>query len=674
MDKWYKNIYRRNLVDMHINDDKKIYLSKFNAKDYFKYLKEAKIDSPMIYLQSHTGLCNFKTSVSKTHNFFINHPNEIKKLINLCKDNGMKVVGYYSLIFNNQAVNDHHSWEMIDKDGHTWRDHGQRYGLACPNNKEYRKFVTKQIEEIAKEFPNLDALFFDMPYWEVLCHCSSCKERFYLEKGKEIPNDLDWDDKTWNEFIKSRQEWMAEFASFVKKETNRIMPSVTVEFNFAAVIGCDYLAGSTEGINEQCEFTGGDLYGDLYNHSFTAKYYRSISKNQPFEYMTCRCNKTLREHTINKSEETLLAEIMLTTLHGGASLIIDAINPDGTLDHRVAKRLGRVFENEIKYEKYLPFGKPLEEVGVLFDSRTQFKYHNRQDNKHLCIQLSKTLIENHIPYTIIGHGKVNELNRFKMLFIPGLIHLDEDEIKEIKNYVNSGGLLYLSGDSNSSLLNLFFEGRIEGETNQDSPYKPIYRGYDEVKAYACPTRDDYKKYFGMFNRKYPLPATFKLPILKAIKGDVCAKIVLPYTDPDNYNEFASIHSNPPGKVSKYSAIVENTFGKGKVIYSCLPIEGDDRCNYKDILSKIIKNNIASLFNIETSKYVEALIFENDKGYIINLFDLNFANDDVSRAYKITLPDSNFEAKELIKGKRISIKNGVVFGCFRNYLSIILKRK
>ena len=674
MDKWYKNIYRRNLIDMHINDDRKIYLSKFNAEDYFKYLKEAKIASPMIYLQSHTGLCNFKTSVSKTHNFFIAHPNELKKLINLCKEDGMKVVGYYSLIFNNQAVNDHPDWEMIDKDGLTWRDHGQRYGLACPNNKEYRQFVTKQIEEIKEEFPNLDALFFDMPYWEVLCHCSSCKERFLKEKGKEIPNELNWDDEIWNEFVESRQKWMAEFASFVKNETNRIMPNVTVEFNFAAVVGCDYLAGSTEGINEQCEFTGGDLYGDLYNHSFTAKYYSSISKNQPFEYMTCRCNKTLREHTINKSEQTLIAETMLTTLHGGASLIIDAINPDGTLDHRVAKRLGRVFENEIKYEKYLPFGKPLEEVGVLFDSRTQFKYHNRQDNKHLCIQLSKTLIESHIPYTIIGHGKVNELNRFKLLFIPGLVHLDADEIKEIKNYVNDGGLLYLSGDSNSSLLNLFFEGKIEGETNQDSPYKPIYRGYDEVKAYVWPTRDDYKKYFGMFNKKYPLPATFKLPILKANKGDVCAKIVLPYTDPDNYNEFASIHSNPPGKVSKYPAIVESKFGKGKVIYSCLPIEGDDRYNYKDILSKIIKGNIASLFNIETSKYVEVLIFENDEGYIINLFDLNFANDDISRTYKIVLPHSNFEAKELLKDKKINIKNGVVSGRFKNYLSIVLKRK
>ena len=65
------------------------------------------------------------------------------------------------------------------------------------------------------------------------------------------------------------------------------MPNTTVEFNYAAVIGCDWVGGSTEGINAECEFTGRDLYGDLYSHSFAAKYYYGVTNNQPFKYMTC---------------------------------------------------------------------------------------------------------------------------------------------------------------------------------------------------------------------------------------------------------------------------------------------------------------------------------------------------------------------------------------------------
>ena len=69
--------------------------------------------------------------------------------------------------------------------------------------------------------------------------------------------------------------------------------------------------------------------------------------------MTCRCNKKLREHTISKPETDLEAEIMLTAAHHGASLIIDAIDPDGGLDARAYERLGKVFEKQIPYEKYM---------------------------------------------------------------------------------------------------------------------------------------------------------------------------------------------------------------------------------------------------------------------------------------------------------------------------------
>ena len=47
---------------------------------------------------------------------------------------------------------------------------------------------------------------------------------------------------------------------------------------------------------------------------------------------------------------------------------------------------------------------------------------------------------------------------------------------------------------------------------------------------------------------------------------------LPWADPDKGNEwgdFASIHSNPPGPDTKEPALLINDFGKGKVIYLSL---------------------------------------------------------------------------------------------------------
>ena len=298
MKKWYEGIYRRQLTDMHINDTDELFLSKFCADEYYDCLVRAKIQSPMIYRQSHTGLCNYPTETARTHKHFLKGENELKRLIAKCKVGGMSVVGYYSLIFNNCAIEAHPEWEMKYPDGTTWRDRGQRYGLCCPNNSDYREFVKAQIDELAREFNNIDGLFYDMPYWEVACHCDSCRERFLKETGMELPEKLDWSDPVWRKFARARQDWMVDFVRFVKNYTANVMPWVTIEFNYAAVIGCDWLGGSTEGINAESEFTGGDLYGDLYSHSFACKYYYGVTKNQPFEYMTCRCDRTLREHTI----------------------------------------------------------------------------------------------------------------------------------------------------------------------------------------------------------------------------------------------------------------------------------------------------------------------------------------------------------------------------------------
>ncbi len=116
-------------------------------------------------------------------------------------------------------------------------------------------------------------------------------------------------------FTRKRREWMGEFAMSVTLETKRLMPHVSVEHNYACAVAGDWGNGSSELVNDACDYTGGDLYGDLYNHSFTCKYYLGVTKNPPFEYMTCRCDSNLSQHTVTKTRQALELEIMLTCAH-----------------------------------------------------------------------------------------------------------------------------------------------------------------------------------------------------------------------------------------------------------------------------------------------------------------------------------------------------------------------
>ena len=80
---WYENSYRRHLLDMHIDDWDPSFLSEFSPEEYVKNLKTAKIQSAMIYLQSHVGLCYYPTKNGHMHKSFIGQEDKMKSIFGL---------------------------------------------------------------------------------------------------------------------------------------------------------------------------------------------------------------------------------------------------------------------------------------------------------------------------------------------------------------------------------------------------------------------------------------------------------------------------------------------------------------------------------------------------------------------------------------------------------------
>lgn len=413
---------------------------------------------------------------------------------------------------------------------------------------------------------------------------------------------------------------MVDFVRFVKAYTNSVMPEVTVEFNYAAVIGSDWLGGSTEGINAESEFSGGDLYNDLYSHSFACKYYYGASKNQPFEYMTCRCDKNLREHTVTKPQKSLEHEILLTAAHHGASLIIDAIDPLGTLDKRVYERVGNAFSRQIPFEPYMDKGAMYAEVAVYFDSKTMFcEDGGEKYNRSCAVEAVRSLVEGHIPVAVISNGNFGDLSKYQMIIAPALQDFDNDEPLKFIDYVKNGGTLYLSGASDSRLMKEFFGARVVGKTYGDTPFKHVQTG---ARVYISPKKE-YEGYLGEFTAEYPLPLTYYLPILEGAEGEIKATIALPYADPDNNKCFASIHSCPPWQSTDFPAYIERKYGKGKVIWIAAEIEYDRREAFRDVFKGIVNANVTKKYECNAGKAIEAVIFEDSERTLLSLCDLEY---------------------------------------------------
>lgn len=621
---WYSKSYRRHLCDMHIDDWNESFLKDFSPEKYVENLKTANIQNAMIYFQSHVGLCFYPTECGIMHKALTGREDLMKRTVELCYENGISVTGYYSLNFNTLEHDRHPEWRMLMENGKSWRENGfnvmptsdmdpmtqksGRYGLCCPNNMEYRQFVYRQIDEMLSYF-RVDGMFFDMPFWQHTCYCENCRSRWKKEVGTEFPRgDLKEGSSLHLTLMRKKYEWMGEWSKAVFDYVKSKDSNVSVEQNFAAGISDDSNNGCGEEINAACDFVGGDLYGGIMNHSLACKFYKNITKNQPFEYMFSRCKPGLRSHTLTKSIDEMTAEVMMTAAHHGATLVIDAIDPAGTQDERVYERVGQVFDTQIPYEKYFN-GNMVEDIGLYYSIKSRFSDDGGNiNNKDGCIGASKAMISKHIPFGVTG--SFYELNKYHMLVIPMLSSQNEDA-KRILNYIEEGGRVYFSGAKNMELCEKLMGASFNGYT-------------DARNVYVAP-KDEFEHLFGWFNEKYPLPFEAHAPMLCNIKnGEAVAKFILPYTRPQE-SEFASIHSDPPGNRTQLPAIVEGSYGKGRFIWSAMPIEAIDYDEYRDIFANCIyrlSGEYQMSFLSTAPDDVEITLFEDNECFYVNTVHLN----------------------------------------------------
>ena len=79
---------------------------------------------------------------------------------------------YYSVIFDNWAVESHPEWALVPAttlNGQNVQVLGPRYGTACLNHPEYRSYENAQITALLERY-DFDALWIDMAFWTGCVH------------------------------------------------------------------------------------------------------------------------------------------------------------------------------------------------------------------------------------------------------------------------------------------------------------------------------------------------------------------------------------------------------------------------------------------------------------------------------------------------------------------------
>jgi hypothetical protein len=634
MKRWFEDKFRRTLLDMHIEDWDENFLSEYDPDAYFRALKKAKISAAMIYVQSHVGLCYWPTKSGDMHRAFTGKENAVKRLFSMCRNEGINTILYYSVIFNNREYEKHPEWRMRDRKNRGSREFGGRYGLCCPNNEHYRDFVRTQIGEFSDYF-DFDGVFFDMTFWPEVCYCDSCRERWMREADEEMPVIVNWKNPVWRRFDGLRHQWIGEFADLLTNEVKKLKPEVSVEHQYGNSMAY-WRFGNNENVSLASDYIGTDLYGGIKEQAFACKAWYNLTRNQPFQYMTSRCFPSLAEHTTTKSFDQLRQCVGMTCLHHGAPLLIDAIDPAGTIDERVYDIIGKVYDEVISIEPYMARGKMAWDVSLYFDLNGKMDIEtngydvldhalNRDARKAGTMPhydalrgAADSLARHHVPYGIINNWKFDEMYSHRALILSDVPDMQDDKARAILDYIEKGGNVYVSGHISPVLLKTLFSAEWDGYTDETITYMTPVEGCDVMH--------------GLYTVKYPLIMFERAAKIHGdIKGEILATLTLPYTKPgisgsmfptdifeedyidikDSRFSFASIHSNPPGIPTDQPALLRTQYGKGTALWSALPIERADRFQHSEIFVNIVRtltvNNLQ--FRADCPDSVEIVLFD-----------------------------------------------------------------
>lgn len=622
--KWYEKSYRRNLVDMHIDDWDEKFMSEFEPIKYVELMKTAGVQSAMVYANSHVGCCYWPTKTGHMH-LGLKGRDIFGDIGRLCHKEGIDFIAYYSLVYNNWAYDYNTSWKIIDVDGKGSRDKkfnsliSGRYGVCCPNT-GYRDFSVAQIEELCQNY-EFEGIFFDMLFWPGICYCPACRKRFLDETGENVPEIIDWNDPLWLKFQQKREEWMTEFAELATQTVKRIKPDATVLHNSNPPILFPAYFGSSSLILEACDYLGGDFYATNLHTSYVCKMFYNTSKNLPFEYYTSRCDPNLHDdHVSMKHTDQLKLDNYISLAHNGAFLFIDAVDPDGTLNPETYKIMGEVFKESEAYEPYIG-GEMVSDVAVYYSLNSKMdpkdsgksarELSMKMPHMDAALGASRVLKENHIPFTVISENNLEDLSKYQILVLPDVTMLKEEEAEAVRRFVKEGGSLYASGRTSPILLSDVFGIELIGETKENVTFMaPTVSGKSLMQG---------------ISERYPLTINGSQLLVKAREPEnVIARVVLPYTDPANLGRFASIHSDPPGKVTDYPSIIYRSYGKGKVIWSAAPFEAVKRIPHAGVFANIIKElaKESFAFEVDAPAPVEVTMFSSENGErcIINVIN------------------------------------------------------
>lgn len=407
---------------------------KFDRQEFAKTLKEAHVNSIVVFAKCHHGWCYYPTKIG------VQHPklkfDLLGEQIKACREAGVKVVAYITGGWSASDAERHPEWQARSvKDGHPLYTHNggvDGYVPGAPDSAkpectwpymcmsgEYGEHMKAIAKEVLDNY-DVDGLFFDIMALNIPCACDSCRaDMDRLGYGKDINSAIAYT-------VEKKKELFGELYDMTLAKR----PDCTIFFNSggASIDHPEYWRYSTHFEMENLPTRSAEGYDGIINRS---KFFKETGK---IVYgMTGKFHTDWGEFGGFKHPDALLQECAAMAAYGVRCNIGDQLHPSCKLNSDTYRIVGKAYEYVERIEDYIELGETNSRLGVILSD----SYREREG-------IAKLLADSHYDFrVIIDTAKLKEKVDCLMLAAPK--RLTEAQESDLCDFVDAGGKLVIFG-------------------------------------------------------------------------------------------------------------------------------------------------------------------------------------------------------------------------------------
>ena len=326
----------------------------------------------------------------------------------------------------------------------------------CYNSYYRNEHAVKYIEQLMSVY-HVDGIWHNAVNFHNTCYCDRCRADFRKKTGKELPlknsSLKDWEEYyKWNEGVAEKQlalmrgtvkkygedkTYAAEVFDMYKveqqKQTGISFYSVAEYFDFLVIVA--FMADNSAEIE----------YKDIYYPAAIVKFLKALNPEKA-PVILFGGNGTDHRYIYASPVDTRLWLWEAAASGGGFwNCYFNGSFPANAPDSRnafITKDAYKYLDDNTSFLQHL---QPVTDIGVMY-SKPSGEMSGDNDFELSMRGVQRLLEENHYQYGFISDRQITseKLRQFKLLILPNVVSLSDEQIKVLEEWVNSGGKIISS--------------------------------------------------------------------------------------------------------------------------------------------------------------------------------------------------------------------------------------